>query len=604
MAANNISVSIRVRPEEGPGKTSETCIQQSGVNCIKTTSTFSHESKKFVFDNVYWRNNSQEAIFQDIGQPENKLKVREHPLHGTYVEGCKHVEVHTYEELQTLLQEGSKRRSTAVTKMNENSSRSHTVFTITLSQIVLDELESVTKISKVHLVDLAGSENAKATGAVGVRQREASYINRSLLALGRVIKTLVKNSKQEAANMRRESQFNSFLQKSMPTERNSLAIDLETTVFSKFPAATIAANASSMSMEGDRNRDRDDMDMLDKDDVLLSDEDEANTVMTENNSVICDHDIESMSQAMGSGMGMGMDSSASRRRQQQAGMMVVPYRDSVLTQLLRECLGGNAKTILIATIRAGVEFNDDTLNTLRFAGKAKRVVNNATVNQEVCAMSTIERLQRQVYRAKEHMNVTLTQSSSLQSSSLQSSSLQSDEFDPYDLSFDANSIPMGKDPQTELIRMRELLRDLTLQRDCARQIQELQLQQITDLKQENSIREEKMKEDQRIKEEQIRFLMSMQAKTKNSRETAKHERDNNSISNSNDSDDNESNHSIKASNMEAKGREMYMCLAMRKAQTRAARVAEEKNLIPQCSSALDNIASKILSCYSTKNENG
>lgn len=100
---------------------------------------------------------------------------------------------------------GNKNRITAATLMNENSSRSHTMFTITLEQsrnfttnITSDNtdldpeiLKAGIRRGKLNLVDLAGSERQRKTGAQGVRLREANKINLSLSALGNVISSLV-----------------------------------------------------------------------------------------------------------------------------------------------------------------------------------------------------------------------------------------------------------------------------------------------------------------------------------------------------------------------------------------------------------------------------
>ena len=59
----------------------------------------------------------------------------------------------------------------------------------------------------------------------------------------------------------------------------------------------------------------------------------------------------------------------------------IPYRDSKLTRILQPSLGGNAKTAIICAITPAMVHADETSNTLRFACRAKRVVNNATVNE-------------------------------------------------------------------------------------------------------------------------------------------------------------------------------------------------------------------------------
>ena len=83
------------------------------------------------------------------------------------------------------MERGSAKRRTAATLMNAHSSRSHTVFTVTvhLRESSLEGNE-VLRIGKLNLVDLAGSENVGRSGAMDKRAREAGNINQSLLTLG------------------------------------------------------------------------------------------------------------------------------------------------------------------------------------------------------------------------------------------------------------------------------------------------------------------------------------------------------------------------------------------------------------------------------------
>ena len=84
------------------------------------------------------------------------------------------------QEIEDLMVEGNKSRTVAATNMNNESSHSHAVFSVILTQ-TLTEVESGVsgeKVSKVSLVDLAGSERAVKTGAVGDRLKEGSNINK------------------------------------------------------------------------------------------------------------------------------------------------------------------------------------------------------------------------------------------------------------------------------------------------------------------------------------------------------------------------------------------------------------------------------------------
>ena len=80
--------------------------------------------------------------------------------------------------------------------MNETSSRSHSLFTVMLTQRKRDELTGMSgeKVSRISLVDLAGSERANSTGATGQRLKEGAQINKSLTTLGKVIAALAQAS--------------------------------------------------------------------------------------------------------------------------------------------------------------------------------------------------------------------------------------------------------------------------------------------------------------------------------------------------------------------------------------------------------------------------
>lgn len=204
---------------------------------------------------------------RDLLNPTTKgnLKVREHPSTGPYVEDLAKLVVRSFKEIENLMDEGNKARTVAATNMNETSSRSHAVFTLTLTQKRHDVETSLDteKVAKISLVDLAGSERATSTGATGARLKEGAEINRSLSTLGRVIAALA---------------------------------DLS----------------------------------------------------------------------------MGKKKTAS----------MVPYRDSVLTWLLKDSLGGNSLTAMIAAISPADINYEETLSTLRYADSAKRIKNHAVVNED------------------------------------------------------------------------------------------------------------------------------------------------------------------------------------------------------------------------------
>ncbi|CED82794.1 Kinesin-like protein [Phaffia rhodozyma] len=133
---------------------------------------------------------------------------------GVLIQGVEERGIESAKGGLNLLKIGSERRETGETLMNKASSRSHSIFTITVH---LKETSSATgeellKVGKFNLVDLAGSENVGRSGAEGDRAAEAGMINRSLLTLGRVINALVDKSRHVPY---RESKLTRLLQDSL-----------------------------------------------------------------------------------------------------------------------------------------------------------------------------------------------------------------------------------------------------------------------------------------------------------------------------------------------------------------------------------------------------
>ncbi|XP_035176393.1 kinesin-like protein KIF28P [Oxyura jamaicensis] len=185
------------------------------------------------------------------------LKIREDQHQGFYVDGLKSVPCDNYAQIERLMDQGNKMRTTATTTMNASSSRSHMVVTIQFKQIFLDE--AITKQSVINLVDLAGSERQKSSGSEKDRLKEGTRVNLSLTTLGNVISALA-----EAATGKK--------------------------------------------------------------------------------------------------------------------VLHIPYRDSVLTKLLQSALGGNSRTIMIAAVSPADICYEETLSTLRYAERTKKIRNKAVVN--------------------------------------------------------------------------------------------------------------------------------------------------------------------------------------------------------------------------------
>uniref|UniRef100_A0A3Q2GEB2 Kinesin-like protein n=1 Tax=Cyprinodon variegatus TaxID=28743 RepID=A0A3Q2GEB2_CYPVA len=118
--------------------------------------------------------------------PQSKI-LREDQNHNMYVAGCMEVEVKSAEEAFQVFWRGQKKRKVANTRLNRESSRSHSVFIIKLAQAPLDadgdnilQDKNQVSVSQLCLVDLAGSERTARTGAEGTRIREAGLLNANI----------------------------------------------------------------------------------------------------------------------------------------------------------------------------------------------------------------------------------------------------------------------------------------------------------------------------------------------------------------------------------------------------------------------------------------
>uniref|UniRef100_G3RGH5 Centromere-associated protein E n=1 Tax=Gorilla gorilla gorilla TaxID=9595 RepID=G3RGH5_GORGO len=126
-------------------------------------------------------------------QKMKPLIIREDVNRNVYVADLTEEVVYTSEMALKWITKGEKSRHYGETKMNQRSSRSHTIFRMILESREKGEpsnCEGSVKVSHLNLVDLAGSERAAQTGAAGVRLKEGCNINRSLFILGQVIKKL------------------------------------------------------------------------------------------------------------------------------------------------------------------------------------------------------------------------------------------------------------------------------------------------------------------------------------------------------------------------------------------------------------------------------
>lgn len=200
---------------------------------------------------------------------------------GVIIKGLEEITVHNKDEVYQILEKGAAKRTTAATLMNAYSSRSHSVFSVTIHmKETTTDGEELVKIGKLNLVDLAGSENIGRSGAVDKRAREAGNINQSLLTLGRVITALVERTPH------------------------------------------------------------------------------------------------------------------------------IPYRESKLTRILQDSLGGRTKTSIIATISPASVNLEETLSTLEYAHRAKNILNKPEVNQKLTKKALIKEYTEEIERLKRDLAAT------------------------------------------------------------------------------------------------------------------------------------------------------------------------------------------------------
>ena len=214
------------------------------------------ESRKFFlrcsFVEIY-----NEKVRDLLENKDKKLDIREDPKKGTFLKDLTYVTIKNPADIDKSLDTGNKNRHVGATSMNDQSSRSHSLFTVYLEiEEKGENNNSRIKSGKLNLVDLAGSERVGKTNATGQTFDEGKKINLSLTALGSVIDALSQNRKY------------------------------------------------------------------------------------------------------------------------------IPYKDSKLTRLLADSLGGNTKTVMFANISPASYNYDETLGTLRYASRAKLIKNAPVVNED------------------------------------------------------------------------------------------------------------------------------------------------------------------------------------------------------------------------------
>ncbi|KAJ2665319.1 hypothetical protein IWW48_000207 [Coemansia sp. RSA 1200] len=169
-----------------------------------------------------------ERIRDLLNPDEVNLPIHEDKTNGVYVKGLMEVFVSSIDEVYQVMRQGAKNRVVGFTNMNAESSRSHSIFQISIEQ--KDTVTGKTKVGRLFLVDLAGSEKVGKTGATGQTLEEAKKINKSLSALGMVINALTDGKSTHIPY--RDSKLTRILQESLGgNSRTTLIINCSPSSF-------------------------------------------------------------------------------------------------------------------------------------------------------------------------------------------------------------------------------------------------------------------------------------------------------------------------------------------------------------------------------------
>ncbi|KAL0799387.1 hypothetical protein Bca101_054562 [Brassica carinata] len=168
----------------------------------------------------------------DLLAPEHrKLQIHENLEKGIFVAGLREEIVASPQQVLEMMEFGESHRHIAETNMNVHSSRSHTIFRMIIESRQKTQDEGAgnacdaVRVSVLNLVDLAGSERASKTGAEGVRLKEGSHINKSLMTLGTVIKKLSEGVENQGGHVPyRDSKLTRILQPALGGNANTAII--------------------------------------------------------------------------------------------------------------------------------------------------------------------------------------------------------------------------------------------------------------------------------------------------------------------------------------------------------------------------------------------
>lgn len=170
-----------------------------------------------------------EVVTDLLVDKQDPLKIKMDSQKNFFADGLSQHQVSEPAEVHALIKKAYKNRAQSATNMNEVSSRSHMLLTLTVSRF--DERDASYSIAKLNLVDLAGSERVKASGATGARLTEACHINLSLFTLARIVHSLEEASKDTKKASSAASSANYRDSKLTMLLKDSIGGNCQTTMF-------------------------------------------------------------------------------------------------------------------------------------------------------------------------------------------------------------------------------------------------------------------------------------------------------------------------------------------------------------------------------------
>ncbi|KAI8379311.1 kinesin heavy chain [Radiomyces spectabilis] len=190
-----------------------------------------------------------EKVRDLLNPAQDNLPIHEDKTKGVYVKGLLEVYVGSSDEVYEVMRRGSNNRVVASTNMNAESSRSHSIVVVTITQKNIDT--GAAKSGKLYLVDLAGSEKVGKTGASGQTLEEAKKINKSLTALGMVINSLTDGKSSHVPY--RDSKLTRILQESLGgNSRTTLIINCSPSSYNE--AETLSTLRFGMRAKSIKNK--------------------------------------------------------------------------------------------------------------------------------------------------------------------------------------------------------------------------------------------------------------------------------------------------------------------------------------------------------------